>query len=239
MNKQTNGFAISIAAINTFNMLLMIFFSDVFNLPGLANGILGVVWFVVNAVFALILLILIIVSCAYAFFSKDPETRYQPMRDDRSSFIRNAKESSTELDALAANIRGDGKENKEWSASESRGTGAQSPEEQYGRFRPMSQHSLRPFTNQSNSSFANPSTSSFGSVPQSGSTDAFAAPYGRAREQSGGVAGGRGPAPGAAPVRGPREYEGCTSSYGRPESPAPRPPGSSSGDMWKRGVGFD
>src|SRR6266496_3143215 len=54
MNKQTNGFAISIAAINAFNMLLMIFFSNIFGLPGLANGILGVVWFVVNAVFALV-----------------------------------------------------------------------------------------------------------------------------------------------------------------------------------------
>ena len=210
-------------------MLLMIFFSDVFNLPGLANGILGVVWFIVNAVFALVLLILVIVSCSYAFFSKDPETRYQPMRDDRSSFIRNAKESSTELDALAANIRGDGKENKEWAAAENRGTGAQSPEEQYGRFRPMSQHSLRPFTNQSNSSFV--------SVPHSSSANseaAFVPPYGRTREGS-----GSGPVRGPAPVRGPRDYEGYSNAYSRSESPVPRPPGSSGGDMWKRGVGFD
>ncbi len=115
MNKQTNGFGISIASINAFNMLLMIFFSEIFGLPGLANGILGVVWFIVNAVFALVLLILVLVSVGYALFSKNPETRYQVMRDDRSSFIRNAKESSTELDALAANLKGDGKE-KDWAA---------------------------------------------------------------------------------------------------------------------------
>ena len=151
------------------------------------------------------------------------------MRDDRSSFIRNAKESSTELDALAANIRGaDGKEYKSWgSGPENRGTGAHSPEEQYGRFRPMSQHSLRPFTNQSNTSF--------GSMPQSSlanSEAAFVAPYGRTRDQIGGPQG-------PAPVRGPRNYEGHSNSYGRSESPVPRPPGSSGGDMWKRGVGFD
>jgi uncharacterized membrane protein len=241
MNKQTNGFGISIASINAFNMLLMIFFSDIFGLPGLANGILGVVWFVVNAVFALVLLILVIVSVVYALFSKDPETRYQPMRDDRSSFIRNAKESSTELDALAANVRGDGKENKEWGSDRPR-EGAQSPEEQYGRFRPMSQNSNaafgRPLTPQTNAPFT--------AVPQTSSPNmggGLAPAYGRSREYS--ANGSRGPSPnrGPAPVRGPREYEGYSSNYPvRSESPAPRPPGSSStggADMWKRGVGFD
>jgi uncharacterized membrane protein len=227
MNKQTNGFAISIASINVFNMLLMIFFSNVFGLPSLANGILGVVWFIVNAVFALILLILVIVSCAYAFFSKDPETRYQPMRDDRSSFIRHAKESSTELDALAANVRGDGKEGKDWGVDTHSRGGAQSPEEQYGRFRPMSQASLRPFMEHPNSSM--------NSMPQSVSSDVA---YSRAREYPS-PGGPRGAAP---PVRGPREYEGYNSPYGmRPESPAPRPGTGGTGgtDMWKRGVGFD
>jgi len=225
MNKQTNGFAISIAVINAFNMLLMIFFSNVFGLPGLANGILGVIWFVVNAIFALVLLVLVIVSCAYALFSKDPETRYQPMRDDRSSFIRNAKESSTELDALAANVKGDGKETREWGTENRTRDGAQSPEEQYGRFRPMSQASLRPFTEQSNSSL--------NSMPHSTSSDL----YGRSREYPQG-----GPSRGPAPVRGPRDYEGYNPYGMRSESPAPRPPGSSGTgrtDMWKRGVGFD
>jgi uncharacterized membrane protein len=223
MNKQTNGFAISIAVMNALNMLLMIFFSNIFGLPGLANGILGVGWFVINAVFALVLLILVIVSCAYAFFSKDPESRYQPMRDDRSSFIRNAKESSTELDALAANVRGDGKETIGWGSDRAR-EGAQSPEEQYGRFRPMSQHSLRPFMEQSNSSFS--------SVPHSTNSDAFSR---RDYSQDG--------SRGATPIRGPRGYEGYNNAYGmKSESPVSRPPGSSGiggADMWKRGVGFD
>jgi uncharacterized membrane protein len=231
MNKQTNGFAISIASINAFNMLIMIFFSNVFGLPGLANGILGVVWFVVNAVFALVLLILVIISCVYAFVSKDPETRYQPMRDDRSSFMRNGKESSTELDALAANVKGDGKETKEYPTDPFRETGTQSPVEQYGRFRPMSQVSTRPNTNASSQGFA--------AVPPTGSPNMAAqyiAPYGRGRDYSQG--GSRGPSPVRAPPS--RGYEGYSNSYGvRSESPAPRPPGSSGGDMWKRGVGYD
>jgi uncharacterized membrane protein len=231
MNKQTNAFAISIASINAFNMLLMIFFSDVFGLPGLANGILGVVWFVVNAVFALVLLILVIVSCVYAFVSKDPETRYQPMRDDRSSFMRSGKESSTELDALAANVKGDGKETKEYSADPfaNREGGAQSPVEQYGRFRPMSQISgSRPTTNQSNQTFT--------AVPPN---QQYMAPHNRSRDysQSGSS---RGPSPVRGAPTGPRNYEGYSNAYGvRSESPAPRPPGSSGGDMWKRGVGYD
>src|SRR5208282_3674239 len=119
-----------------------------------------------------------------------------------------AKESSTELDALAANVRGDGKETKEWGADSRPREGAQSPEEQYGRFRPMSQASLRPFTEQSNSSF--------NSVPHSMTSDL----YGRSRDypQAGAS---RGPAP----VRGPRDFEAYNSAYGpRSESPVPRPP---------------
>jgi uncharacterized membrane protein len=222
MNKQTNGFAIAIASINAFNMLLMIFFSNVFGLPGLANGILGVAWFIINAIFALVLLILIIISCAYALFSKDPEARYQPMRDDRSSFIRNAKESSTELDALAANVTGDGKDLRGLENDGRVREGAQSPEEQYGRFRPMSQTSLRPYTQQSDSSFNSMQP------PSNNSQDPFARP----RESPG----PRGPTP----VRGPRDYEGYSHGYGlRSESLMGKPPGSSGGDIWKRGVGFD
>lgn len=244
MNKQTNGFAISIASINAFNMLLMIFFSEVFGLPGLANGILGVVWFVVNAVFALVLLILVIISCAYAFFSKDPEARYQPMRDDRSSFIRHAKESSTELDALAANVKGDGKE-KDWPSDVRGREGAQSPEEQYGRFRPMSQQSAAPYGRPLTASHSQPS---FAPVPQRSVNNSppgqFVAPFAaRGREYS--DPGSRGPSParGPMPLRGARDYEGYNNSYGgtpRSQSPVPRPPtGGGGGNMWKRGVGFD
>lgn len=109
MDKTTNGFNIAIATINFVNALFFLFFSYIFNQPDSINGIMAVVFFVLNAVFSLVLLIMIIVSCLWAIFSKNPDNRYQPMRDDRESFIRdqNASEKklTTELDALGATAR--------------------------------------------------------------------------------------------------------------------------------------
>lgn len=68
---------------------------------------MGVIFFVLNAIFALVLLILVLVSSMYAIFSKNPDTRYQPMRDDRASFIKSQTTLNNELDALGATARGD------------------------------------------------------------------------------------------------------------------------------------
>jgi len=147
------------------------------------------------------------------------------MRDDRSSFIRNAKESSTELDALAASVRGDGmnKKGKDWSSEFRARDGAQSPEEQYGRFRPMSQSQTQPF---------------LATAPMPAPGFANAPPYGARAPASRGVSPTRVAVPG---VRGPRDYEGYSNAYGiRSESPVPPPSrGNNGGDIWKRGVGYD
>ncbi|KAJ5871424.1 uncharacterized protein N7529_003777 [Penicillium soppii] len=68
---------------------------------------MGVIFFVYNAIFALVLLILVLVASIYAIVSKNPDTRYQPMRDDRGSFIKSQTQLTTELDALGATARGD------------------------------------------------------------------------------------------------------------------------------------
>ncbi|EAS35203.1 uncharacterized protein CIMG_00557 [Coccidioides immitis RS] len=109
MDKKTNIFNISIAAVNFFNVLLLLFFSEVFKQPGLVTGVMGVVFFIANAVFALILLLLVLIASIYAIVSKNPDTRYQPMRDDRGSFIKSQTQLTTELDALGATARGEGK----------------------------------------------------------------------------------------------------------------------------------
>ena len=70
---------------------------------------MGVIFFVYNAVFALVLLIMVLASSYFALSSKNPDTRYQPMRDDRGSFIKSNPQLTTELDALGATARGDGK----------------------------------------------------------------------------------------------------------------------------------
>jgi hypothetical protein len=70
---------------------------------------MGVIFFIVNAAFALVLLIMLLVSSGFALFTKNPDTRYQPMRDDRGSFIKSQTALTTELDALGATARGEGK----------------------------------------------------------------------------------------------------------------------------------
>ena len=68
---------------------------------------MGVVFFVLNAGFAFILLLVVFFASIYAIVSKNPDTRYQPMRDDRGSFIKSQTQLTTELDALGATARGD------------------------------------------------------------------------------------------------------------------------------------
>ncbi|KAJ9241381.1 hypothetical protein DTO169E5_3581 [Paecilomyces variotii] len=107
MDKKTNVYNISIAAVNFLNVIFLLVFSDVFDQPGIVTGVMGVVFFIYNAVFALTLLILVLIASIYAVVSKDPDTRYQPMRDDRGSFIKSQTQLTTELDALGATARGE------------------------------------------------------------------------------------------------------------------------------------
>lgn len=107
MDKKTNIYNISIAAIGFLNSIFLLVFSNVFNQPGIVTGVMGVIFFVYNAVFALILLILVLIASIYAIVSKNPDMRYQPMRDDRGSFIKSQSQLTTELDALGATARGD------------------------------------------------------------------------------------------------------------------------------------
>ena len=81
---------------------------------------MGVIFFVINAAFALILLLMLLVSSGFALFTKNPDTRYQPMRDDRGSFIKSQTQLTTELDALGATARGEGKGTHPYSTSRSR-----------------------------------------------------------------------------------------------------------------------
>ncbi|PGH08447.1 hypothetical protein GX51_01275 [Blastomyces parvus] len=139
MDKKTNIFNISIAAVNFFNVILLLFFTQVFNQPGLVTGVMGVVFFVVNAVLALILLILVLISSVYAIVSKNPDTRYQPMRDDRGSFIKSQTQLTTELDALGATARGESKSFEDSSSLSDRyNNRADSPAQSLQRQQPLS-----------------------------------------------------------------------------------------------------
>lgn len=109
MDKSTNTFNISIAAINFINSIFLLIFSDVFSQPALVNGVIGLILFFLNAIFALVLLLMVIVTTVIVFWRKNPDTRYQFMADDRASFMKSQSQltGTTELDALAATARGD------------------------------------------------------------------------------------------------------------------------------------
>lgn len=109
MDKSTNTFNIAISAVNFINAVFLLIFSDVFNQPALVNGVIGLILFFLNAIFALVLLLMVIVTTVIVFVRKNPDTRYQFMADDRTSFMKSQSQltGTTELDALAATARGD------------------------------------------------------------------------------------------------------------------------------------
>ncbi|GAB7355601.1 hypothetical protein MBLNU459_g6329t1 [Dothideomycetes sp. NU459] len=130
MDKKTNAFNIAISVINFLSAIFLLVFTGIFDQPGIVTGVMGVIFFVYNAVFSLVLLVMILVASGFAIFSRNPDTRYQPMRDDRGSFIKSQTQLTTELDALGATARGEGKhgwkgariedDEESWSGSEPR-----------------------------------------------------------------------------------------------------------------------
>jgi hypothetical protein len=109
MDKSTNSFNIAICAVNFLNAIFLLIFTNVFGAPALVVGVVGVVLFVLNAAFSLILLLMVIISTSVTLFRKNPDARYQFMADDRASFMKSQTHltTTTELDALAATARGD------------------------------------------------------------------------------------------------------------------------------------
>ncbi|KAK5133496.1 hypothetical protein LTR08_007633 [Meristemomyces frigidus] len=109
MDKKTNAFNIAITVINFISAIFLLVFTEVFNQPGIVTGVMGVIFFIYNAAFSTILLIIVLVASIIAVVAKNPDTRYQPMRDDRGSFIKSQSQLTTELDALGATARGETK----------------------------------------------------------------------------------------------------------------------------------
>ncbi|KAK3327807.1 hypothetical protein B0T19DRAFT_441751 [Cercophora scortea] len=109
MDKSTNSFNIAICVMNFLNSIFLLIFTEVFNQPPLVTGVVGVILWIANAAFALVLLVMLIVTTVIVFFRDNPDGRYQYMADDRTSFMKSQTHltTTTELDALAATARGD------------------------------------------------------------------------------------------------------------------------------------
>jgi len=110
MDKSTNSFNIAICAVNFINAIFLFIFTDVLSVPPLVIGIVGVVFWILNAAFSLVLLLMLIVTTTIVLFHNNPDTRYQFMNDDRASFMKSQThlQTSNQLEALAATARNSG-----------------------------------------------------------------------------------------------------------------------------------
>ncbi|KAJ5163246.1 TRP-like family [Penicillium coprophilum] len=107
MSKGANVVAITAGVLNSLNTIFLLVFSDVFDQPDLMTGILGVLFFILNAIFTLVLLIYLLVGIVYAIFLKKPDTKYKPLGDDRDSFRWSRTATTTELSSLEKIARGE------------------------------------------------------------------------------------------------------------------------------------
>lgn len=107
MDKPANAVNIAICAVNFFNAIFLLIFTNIFKGPGLLIGVVGVVFFFLNVIFALILLIVVLVAVVFSLINKNPDTRYQPIADNRASFIKSQMSLPTELDQLGFTARGE------------------------------------------------------------------------------------------------------------------------------------
>lgn len=87
LDKRTNIFNIAIHLVNLINAFFFLFFSNLFKQAAVVSSVMAIILFILNAVFALFLLIFTIVTCTLALVHRNPDVRYQPMKDDRVSFI--------------------------------------------------------------------------------------------------------------------------------------------------------
>ncbi|KAI2688998.1 hypothetical protein DTO027I6_4797 [Penicillium roqueforti] len=107
MSKGANVAAITMTVMNSLNTIFMLVWTNIFDQPELMTGILGVIFFILNALLTLLLLIYLLVGMVYAIFFKKPDTKYKPLGDDRDSFRWSRTGTTTELSSLEKIARGE------------------------------------------------------------------------------------------------------------------------------------
>ncbi|CAL9728628.1 flavin carrier protein 1 [Monosporozyma unispora] len=96
LDRLTNILNISMSLVTTINSFLFLFFSDLFGQAYAVSAIMAWVFFIMNAAFSFLLLVMIFAFCGVAIFSKNPDLRFKPAKDDRTSFQR--RSLTTKLD---------------------------------------------------------------------------------------------------------------------------------------------
>lgn len=89
LSKAVNGIQITSHVVTTLNAVFFLFFSNLMTQPLIVNGVMGVIFFILNAAFSLFLLLYIIIYsiwCLVAHRLEGTRADHRP-KDDRSSFI--------------------------------------------------------------------------------------------------------------------------------------------------------
>jgi hypothetical protein len=79
-------------------------YMNVFNTPELVGGVMEVLFFFLNAVFMLALLVFFLISFYYVFTLKEPAEQYTRLADNRSSTVLVENRRITELQPLEKNL---------------------------------------------------------------------------------------------------------------------------------------
>lgn len=104
MNKTANIFAIIAAVLNFLSAIFFLFFTNVFNVPQLVGGVMEVLFFFLNAVFMLALLVFFLLVFYNVITLKEPAVQYTSLADNRSSTILVENRRITELQPLEKNL---------------------------------------------------------------------------------------------------------------------------------------
>lgn len=97
MDRVANGFGITVAVVNVVNAFFIFIFSNVCNQPALMTGVMGVIFFIYNAIFTLVLLVFLLMGLYSAIRLQEPTGKYRRLSDNRNSFQSSHTRVTSEL----------------------------------------------------------------------------------------------------------------------------------------------
>ncbi|CCK69849.1 flavin adenine dinucleotide transporter KNAG_0D00970 [Huiozyma naganishii CBS 8797] len=102
LDRPTNLVNICMCTVTTINSFLFLFFSDLFGQPYQVSAIMAWVYFIMNAAFSFLLLLMILTFTGLALFSKNPDLRFRPAKDDRTSFQKHHATTDSDIPSSVA-----------------------------------------------------------------------------------------------------------------------------------------
>ncbi|GAV54564.1 hypothetical protein ZYGR_0AN00320 [Zygosaccharomyces rouxii] len=102
LDRPTNIMNIFISTVTLINSFLFMFFSDLFGQSYKVSAVMGWIFFILNAAFSFVLLMMILAFTVMILFTKNPDVRFKPAGDDRRSFQRYSLKSTNGMNTSVA-----------------------------------------------------------------------------------------------------------------------------------------